>query len=185
MYRTLSCLLAVCAAAGATADVVQVAPGGFSLREERIIHPPPAQAYAALLEIGKWWNPQHTYSGRAENLYIEARPGGCFCERLPDGGGVLHMTVVNVQPAKLLRFSGALGPLQSLGVTGSLSWSFAAVPQGTKITLAYSVGGFLPQGFESVAPDVDRVLREQLERLAVFAESGRVPAAANPPPERH
>jgi hypothetical protein len=83
-----------------------------------------------------------------------------------------------VQPGKLLRLSGGLGPLQSLGVTGSLSWSFAAVAGGTKIEVSYSVGGFSPDGFETLAPVVDGVLRDQLQRLAAFADGVRGPGAS-------
>ena len=51
----------------------------------------------------------------AKNLSIDARPGGCFCEKLPNGGGVEHARVVYVAPREVLRLSGALGPLQGVG----------------------------------------------------------------------
>ena len=46
-------------------------------------------------DVGRWWNPEHSYSGVAANFSIDARAGGCFCERLKDGS-VAHMTVVFV-----------------------------------------------------------------------------------------
>ena len=38
-------------------------------------------------------------------------PGGCFCERLPNGGGIEHMRVAFVDPGKRLVLTGSLGPL--------------------------------------------------------------------------
>ena len=43
----------------------------------------------------------------------------CFCEALPNQGGVRHMEVVRFAPGKALVLVGALGPLRSLAVTGS------------------------------------------------------------------
>jgi hypothetical protein len=57
--------------------------------------------------------PSHTFSGNAHNLSIEEKAMGCFCEKLPDGGGVSHMEVVYFAPGKTLRLSGALGPLNT------------------------------------------------------------------------
>jgi len=177
MYRELATLAgALCITVTCNAEVVKVSPEGFMVKNEAIVRADAPHAWRALVEdIGKWWNAQHSYSGHADNLFIEPRPGGCFCERLSNGGGVVHMTVVNVQPGKLLRLSGGLGPLQSLGVTGSLSWSFADVTGGTKIAVTYSVGGFSPDGFEALAPAVDGVLRDQLQRLAAYADGVRGP----------
>ena len=66
----------------------QVAPNGFLLKLELNVNAPAAKVYDALVgQIGSWWYPEHTYSGDAKNLSIDARPGGCFCEKLPNGGG--------------------------------------------------------------------------------------------------
>jgi uncharacterized protein YndB with AHSA1/START domain len=172
MYREiLGLAAALCLVATCKAEVLKVGPGGFTVRSEVVVRSDAQHAWHALVnDIGKWWNAQHSYSGNAENLSIDARPGGCFCERLPNGGGVVHMTVVNVQPGKLLRLTGGLGPLQALGVAGSLSWSFTPVAGGTKIEVSYSVGGFNPDGFEHIAPAVDEVLRGQLQSLAAFTD---------------
>ncbi len=172
MYREISTLVvALCVVATCDAEVVSASSTGFTVRSEALVRADAQHAWRALVrDIGKWWNAEHSYSGQAENLSIDPRPGGCFCERLPDGGGVMHMTVVNLQPGKLLRLTGALGPLQSLGVAGSLSWSFVPIGDGTKIEVTYNVGGFNKDGFEAIAPAVDGVLRDQLQRLAAFAD---------------
>jgi hypothetical protein len=75
------------------------------------IHAAPADVYRSLIHVGDWWNSQHTYSGSSRNLSIEEKPMGCFCEKLPTGGGVRHMEVVHVVPGKMLGMTGALGPL--------------------------------------------------------------------------
>lgn len=175
---------------GAGAEVAQVGASGFLVRHEARVAAPPERVWTALVErVGEWWSPDHTFSGDAGNLSIEARPGGCFCERLPGGGGVEHLRVVYVAPGERLRMAGALGPLQGSGLAGSATWELAAADDGAATTLAftYSAGGFLEAGFEPVAPIVDRVLGEQFARLVAFAETGRptrgdeVPAASQVP----
>ena len=69
--------------------------------------------------------------------------------------------------------SRALGPLASHGLAGSLSWRLAGEGAGTKLELTYSVGGFLAEGFEKIAPAVDGVLGEQAQRLKLFVETGK------------
>jgi uncharacterized protein YndB with AHSA1/START domain len=159
----------------AASPAVQAGPTGFVVKREAAVKAPPARVYEALVtKVGSWWDPKHTFSGDARNLSIEARAGGCFCERLPGGGGVEHLRVVSVEPGKLLRLSGALGPLQSSGLAGSLTWKIASAPGGgARVDLSYSVGGFMEGGFDEIAPAVDAVLGAQLRRLALFAETGR------------
>ena len=160
----------------ATAQVSapQLSSTGFLVRHTATIAAPPARVYDALVrQVGSWWHSDHTFSGDARNLSIDARPGGCFCEKLKEGGGVEHMRVVYAAPGERLRMSGALGPLQASGLAGSLTWSLAATPGGTTIELSYSVGGFLAGGFEKMAPAVSGVLEEQLRRLKLFVETGK------------
>lgn len=146
---------------------------GFEVRHEASIAGAPAQVFQALVEdVGQWWNPSHTYSGDAANLSIDARPGGCFCESFPDGGGAEHMRVVFVAPGEMLRLSGGLGPLQAFGVAGSLTWTLTGTADGTRVEWSYAVGGFMEDGFEAMAPAVGAVLGEQLQRLQRFVETG-------------
>ena len=85
-----------------------------------------------------------------------------------------HLRVVFVAPPSTLRLGGALGPLQGSGLSGSLTFALAARPDGgTRIRMDYVVGGYLPGGFESMAPAVDAVLGEQLERLRRRLEPAR------------
>src|SRR5262252_2586798 len=152
----------------------QVTPTGFLVKLEANINAPAAKVYDALIgQIGLWWNPEHTYSHDAKNLSIDPRPGGCFCERLPNGGGIEHLRVIYVAPPQIVRFSGALGPLQASGVAGSMTWKLTGGPDSTRLDVSYSVGGFIPGGFEKIAPAVEGMLREQLDRLKQFIETGK------------
>jgi hypothetical protein len=157
------------------ADVADSGENGFTLRETATLSVPPARAYAAMLEVGKWWASDHTYSGDAANLSIEAKAGGCWCERLPGGGGVQHMTVVFLIPGKQARLAGGLGPLQSMGVAGSMDWKFDPADKGSKVELRYAVGGYSggAGGFKDIAPGVDSVLKAQFERYKRYAETGK------------
>jgi uncharacterized protein YndB with AHSA1/START domain len=150
----------------------QVTPNGFLVKFEVSINAPAAKVYDALVgQVGSWWDSEHTYSGDAKNLSIDARPGGCFCEKLPDGGGIEHARVIYIARPEVLRLSGALGPLQGSGVVGTLTWKLTSGTDNTRVQLSYSAGGFIDGGFEKIAPLVESVLRGQLGRLKQFAET--------------
>ena len=80
------------------------------------------------------------------------------------------MRVLYVAPAKTIRMSGALGPLQAHGLAGSLTWNLASAGEGTTLTVTYSVGGFMEGGFEKMAPGVDGMWAEQVQRLKGYVE---------------
>ena len=164
--------------------VAQSSSNGFSLKHEVVIHAPRSEVYGSLTgHVGEWWNPRHTYSGDSKNLSIDARPGGCFCEALPSGGGVEHLRVVYLVPDEMLRLSGGLGPLQASGVAGSLSWKLTDSGAGsTAVEVTYVVGGFFEGGFEGLAPAVSTVIAEQLQRLKTFVETGEPTEEAGPAP---
>ena len=166
--------VALAVAPGAARAETSVAATGFAVRLEATIQAPPARVYQAFTdEVGRWWNPEHTYSHDAANLSIDARAGGCFCEKLPAGGGVEHLRVINVAPPSLLRMSGALGPMQGSGLAGALTVQFKPVEGGTQLLLKYSVGGYLEGGFEQIAPMAEAMLAEQLARLKSYVETGK------------
>ena len=163
-------ILVLTVAGPALAEVKSAAPNGFEVASMATISAPADRVYSALGEVGRWWNPSHTLSRDAANLSIELRAGGCFCERLKDGGSVQHLQVVYVAPGEGLRLRGALGPLQMEGVDGTLSWALKPVEGGTSVTQSYVVGGYIRSGMEQWAPRVDRVFDEQLQRLKSFVE---------------
>jgi hypothetical protein len=154
------------------AEVANSAAGGFTVKITSQIHASQADVYAKLLHIGEWWSSTHTFSKDAHNLSIEERPGGCFCEKFLEGGGVRHMQVVFVTPGKVLRMSGGLGPLQALGVAGSLTFALSPSENGARLDVTYAVGGYSEQGLNLIAPLVDQVLTEQVTRLKNLVERG-------------
>lgn len=155
-------------ATSAAAEVTDQSPHGFTSRSVHEFSAPSAVVWQALTEdIDKWWNPAHTWSGNAENLFLDAEAGEAFGEHLPGGGTVTHLQVVYADPGKLLRLRGSLGPLQSLAVVGVLSVEFAALAEGTRLTVTYTVGGYAAGGLEGLAAPVDGVIVEQFQRLRV------------------
>jgi uncharacterized protein YndB with AHSA1/START domain len=153
------------------AEVKSATDAGFEVSRTMTINATPAQLYRALGQPSRWWSKAHTYSGDARNLSMALTAGGCFCERIPhDGGTVLHARIVFTQPGKQLRLQGSLGPLQSEGVTGTLTWSLKPVSGGTEVTQNYIVGGYIRGGAKNFAAPVDQVLGEQLSGLKIYVE---------------
>jgi uncharacterized protein (TIGR03435 family) len=170
-----SLLLAACllAPAWATAEVTDASPSGFTIKVTLSVQASPDEVYRKLVRnVGDWWDSSHTFSGNSHNLTIDERPAGCFCEKLPDGGGVRHMEVAYLAPGKRVVLQGALGPLQSLAATGAMTIQFSPLAEGTKLDVTYAVVGYLPAGLNTLAAPVDGVLTELLTRLKNYAEHG-------------
>lgn len=146
---------------------------GFTVQSSVTVPVDAKEAYDKLVDVASWWDPEHTWSGESRNLTLDTRPGGCFCELLPEGGGVQHLEVVWAQRGQVLRLRGALGPLQDQGVDGALAFTMAAVPEGTGtvVQLTYRVGGYVPGGISAWSTGVDFVLTTQLNRYAALFES--------------
>lgn len=164
-------LLQFIVAGNAGAEVTDSASNGFSIRLSVAIAAEREHVYNTMInDVGEWWNSDHTMSGYASNLYIEDMVPGCFCERLPNDGGVVHMLVTFINPGSIVRMTGGLGPLGLRGVSGNMIWEFAEHDEGTTITLSYLVGGYMEGGVDSLAEAVDFVLQEQLNGLKAYAE---------------
>ena len=84
MKRVFSMLVLALACSGAArAEVIDAAPGGFSLvHEVTIAASRQATWHAAVNEIGQWWSSDHTISGDATRMSIDPQPQGCFCEAI-------------------------------------------------------------------------------------------------------
>src|SRR2546430_5047167 len=136
-------------------EVIESTAAGFLVRNTAAINAPPAKVYAALTDgVGGWWDPAHTFSHSARNLSLDAKPGGCFCERLPEGGGVQHMSVVYASPGKLLRLTGAIGPLQEAALAGTMTWNLSEAGNGTAVELIYAVGSVPAHGISGTPTNV-------------------------------
>lgn len=176
MIRLIAASGLLALAAPATAEVTASAPASFVIETVVKIDAPRAKVWDTLRAPQTWWNPEHSYSGKAENLYMDAQATGCFCEKLADKGSVEHGHIVYVQPGRMIRLASALGPLQAEAVAGTLSFKLDSEGEGaTRVTMSYVVGGHMRQGGETLAPLVDKVLSEQLTRLKAAAET---PSAA-------
>lgn len=176
IFASAALAAATVAAAPARAEVAEQGDTGFVVRLTAATTASKAEAWRALIAPGQWWSSEHTWSGDAANLYLDAQATGCFCEKLPrpadapEGqrmGSVEHAHIVNVDPQQgVLRMSGAFGPLQSEAVHGTLTIVVRPVDGGTLIAWEYVVGGYMRYKADDIAPLVDRVLGEQLARLA-------------------
>jgi uncharacterized protein YndB with AHSA1/START domain len=167
--------LAFSLCAPAAAEVTQAGPSAFTIHAETTVAATPEKAWRDLARIEHWWGSAHTYSGDARRLRLDARAGGCWCERWGEGQSVEHMRVVLVmeqEGVRTLRAVGGLGPLQEMGVSGVLTFTIAADPVGAKIMMDYRVSGDPGLGLDQVAPLVDMVLLEQFQRLARYTASG-------------
>lgn len=82
------------------------------------------------------------------------------------------MRVVFVRANDTLRLSGALGPLQASGLAGAMTWRVVSADNESKLELTYVVGGFMPGGFDKIAPAVEQVLGDPLDRLKRYVETG-------------
>ena len=181
----------------AAAEVVAQSEAGFIVRETAEVTADPAQTWQALIAPQKWWSKAHTFSGDSANLYLDAQGGGCFCEKLPlqngapgaRGGSVAHMRVVYADPGKALRMVGALGPLQSEALTGTMTITLkpdgVGKPggAGTRIVMEYVVGGYMRYKVDEIAPAVDKVLAGQLAGLAASLGSSPEPADSDAKPK--
>lgn len=182
-------LLAGMIATPAAAEVTAQSDVGFVVREVADVSATPAETWRAMTTPGAWWSSAHTFSGSGANLSLSPTVGGCFCERFPPpkgapatqpAGGVQHMRVIYVEPNRVLRLSGALGPLQSEALAGTLTMALRATDTGTHITWEYVVGGYMRYKVDQIAPAVDRMLAEQISLLAAHIAETSAPASAAP-----
>jgi uncharacterized protein YndB with AHSA1/START domain len=176
----------LCVAGAARGEIADSGPTGFTIKISASMHASPVDVYGRIVRVGEWWSSQHTYSGDARNLSLDAHAGGCFCEKLPDGGSVQHLEVVQARPGKLLRMYGGLGPLQGIAAAGPMTFDLKPEPGGTRLEFSYSVSGYAPNGLVSWAAPVNDVLSMQIARLKSYVDTGN-PApqsAAQPKGER-
>ncbi len=158
---------------GVAAEVRDASAAGFTVENARVVPVTPQAAWQALVtDVDRWWPKDHSWWGTESVLRIDPRAGGCFCESVeadPLGGRQAeHMRVVFVDPGKLLRMTGGLGPLQGMGLHGALEFRLAPEGEGTRITLWYRAGGYTPDDLSKFAPIVDRVQGQQLGALADY-----------------
>ena len=180
MHRLIPAALFALSAAPALGEVAALSDTGFVIKHSAQASAGKSETWKVLTAPSRWWSGDHTYSGDAANLWLDAQATGCFCEKLPRPkgapetqriGSIEHMHVVYADPqAGVLRMTGGLGPLQqdSAGGTLTVTLSPAGTPagEGTRIDWTYVVSGLVVLKPQEIAPLVDKVLGEQFERLA-------------------
>ncbi|MCW8108615.1 SRPBCC family protein [Alteromonas ponticola] len=153
------------------AKVLHADDAGFIIENEIITALPAKKVWHALVnDVDEWWPKDHSWW--RGTFTIAPSAGGCFCEK-KGKQQAQHMQVTFVDPAKILRMTGGLGPLQGMGVYGALNWQFEKVEEGTKVTLTYHAQGYRPEGFTEFAPVVAKVQNQQLNALKTFIEAKR------------
>jgi len=162
----IAAALVLAMTSAARSEVTAKAPDGMAIQ---IVAEAPLDrdaAWARLLDVASWWSSDHTYSGDARSLSLDAQAGGCWCE-IWNGGEVEHGRVVMVMPKQTLRVDGAFGPLQEMGVQAAMTLTLSDGAAGkTKLTLDYKASGSSLSGLDKLAPIVDQVLGEQVKRFA-------------------
>ncbi|HVT31623.1 MAG TPA: hypothetical protein VHE32_03200 [Rhodanobacteraceae bacterium] len=162
----------------AHAEVKQSSADAFFLSYQGALATSTSKAYADIVQIGRWWDSEHTYSGKSSNLSIRPEAGGCFCEKWKDGS-VEHGVVLMAMPGKMLRLRTALGPLQERALNGILTFWLRNEDSATTLTVEYRVNGSNASGLDALASSVDEVLGAQVERLRRYVATGN----PEPPPE--
>jgi hypothetical protein len=144
---------------------------GFQITHDVELKTAPHETWDLLLNVQRWWDPENSYSGSAKTMSIDVRPGGCWCEGLPDGGFVEHMRVVHARPRQMLRMVGALGPLQKVSVNGAMEFVLEQKGRGTVVHMTYTVGGYDPEGLARLRAPIDDMLDRAMDRFAEEASS--------------
>lgn len=175
MLRIITTAIAFLAlSATVQAKVTTLSATGFTVTHEADTTASPQAAYDAFVQAGAWWNAaSHSYSGDGKNISIDVKPGGCWCEALPNGGFVRHMTVEQAAPGARLVFSGGLGPLAFMGANGHMIVAIQPKGTGSSVKLTYAVGGHDPKKFKDLAKAVDGVLGEGFQRYTNYASTGK------------
>jgi hypothetical protein len=189
--------LALCALAAsvpAHAEIKAQSDAGFNVVHIAEVEATPDDLWKRLISPKDYWSKEHSWSGSSAGFFIDAQAGGCFCELMQDketggkakpagkpAGSVEHMRVIFAQPGKVLRMQGALGPLQSEAVLGTLTVAMQPMPAKnggkpiTKLSFSYVVGGYMRYKVSEIAPAVDKVIGEQFASLIKpFAQSGKI-----------
>src|SRR5689334_24086668 len=94
----------------AVAEVKASSADGLVLQYKGQIPLAREAAWKRLIAVGSWWSDDHTYSGKAASMTVDAVAGGCWCEMWA-GGEVEHGRVIMARANEVLRFATALGPL--------------------------------------------------------------------------
>ncbi|WP_417609712.1 hypothetical protein [Parasphingorhabdus sp.] len=183
-FHTILAMAALGTVTAAQAEVTNTADNGFTVQHQTLIDGNAEAVWKAMIAPSRYWNSDHSWTGDADNFYLIPQAGGCFCELIrttsadnirTSDGSVQHMRVIYAHNNKMLRMSGALGPLQSEAVTGTLTMLLDPQGEKTAVRFTYKVGGYMEFPIDQMAPAVDGVIGEQLTRLSALFAGADVP----------
>ncbi|WP_300379856.1 hypothetical protein [Henriciella sp.] len=151
-------------AAPAGAEIVAASPEHYELHHEATSSLTPEELWERLIHPEDWWAPAHTYSGDAANLSLDLQAGGLWREDW-DGGSVSHGSVLMVREGEQLRLDAPFGPLQGMAV--KVSWTITIEPdgEGARATFKEVANGSVSSALGQIAPAVDSVKSEAMQRL--------------------
>jgi uncharacterized protein YndB with AHSA1/START domain len=167
-FRSLAAVVVALAPAASGAEVKLAAADALLVEHRFAIAAPAAKTWEALVHPERYWPADHTWSGRREALSIDARAGGCYCERW-DGGSAEHGRVVMAVPGKQLTLDAALGPFLDMAISGTLAIALEEKDGATTAVVTYRVSGDAAHKLDGLAPIVDQVLGIQFGNFAAYA----------------
>lgn len=166
MKSCICMMLLAVAAAPATAEILAASPEHYELRHEATSSLSPQEMWERLIRPEGWWASEHTWSGDAANLTLDAQAGGLWREDW-DAGSVAHGTVLAVRDGAQLRLDAPFGPLQGMAV--QVVWTISLEEQegtgGTRIIFEEIANGSASSQLDQIAPAVDSVKSEAMQRL--------------------
>lgn len=165
MKRALIASAMALIAVPASAEIVAASPDHYTLRHEATSELSTRALWNRLVHPASWWHPDHTYSGNASGLSLDARAGGLWREDWT-GGSVSHGQVLYVKDGEQLRMSAPFGPLQSMAV--NVVWTITITESetgGSVVVFDEVANGSSASGLNELASAVDFVKQEAITRL--------------------
>jgi len=152
----------------AHSETKELKTAAYQDQQEVVIAAKPEVVYdAATGDITGSWD--HHMSEHPKKMYIDAKPGGCFCEIFDDSGdGAQHAVVIYAVRGKMLRYTEPLG-FSGTAIDAVTAYEFLPDPAGTKLRVTVNMVGQID---EQTAHLVDGVWHHFIaERLKPYVES--------------
>ena len=170
MRKLLIAVVAVLAAASpAAAEIVSRSENAVTMRFAAPTRIDGVRASGSLEALPLWWDGDHSYTGDAANLSLDLAPGGCWCERMPDGTDFDHGRTVSAEDGRIL-FHAPFGPLRGKATRADLTVAWAE----TGVTWTFVIEG---PGVGAMADPVHGVMEAGFQRWVRFLEAEAAPSS--------
>ncbi|MEM5518621.1 SRPBCC domain-containing protein [Henriciella sp. AS95] len=155
----------------ASAEIVAATSDHYTLRHEAVSSLSPEDMWERLLQPVAWWHPDHTYSGSADHLTLDPEAGGTWTENW-GMNSVTHGTVLSIIEGESIRLDAPFGPLQGMAV--NVVWTITIEPdgEGTRVIFDEIANGSSASALDQIAPAVDGVKQQAIDRLTMTSEEG-------------